>query len=215
MAINTVLFDLDGTLINTNDLILSSFKHTLDHYFPNQFSEEDIKKMIGEPLYQSFERLDRERAGEMVKMYRRHNMQFHNSLVKEYDGVFETVQTLQRQGIKLGIVTTKLRKTVDMGLRLTKLDPFFDVVITLDDVDRAKPHPEPVQKAMKKLDAVPKETMMVGDSQFDIMAGKSAGTYTAGVAWSIKGKEFLASYQPDFMLHHMSELLDVVGVKTT
>ena len=142
-------------------------------------------------------------------------MQFHNSLVKEYDGVFETVQTLQRQGIKLGIVTTKLRKTVDMGLRLTKLDPFFDVVITLDDVDRAKPHPEPVQKAMKKLDAVPKETMMVGDSQFDIMAGKSAGTYTAGVAWSIKGKEFLASYQPDFMLHHMSELLDVVGVKTT
>jgi pyrophosphatase PpaX len=215
MKIDTILFDLDGTLINTNDLIIASFLHTLDHYAPGRYTKEDVLTFIGEPLETSFERVDANRVKEMVEMYRKHNHENHDILVKEYKGVYETIETLHNQGYKLGVVTTKMRNTVEMGLELTRLKSFFGVVVTLDDVENAKPHPEPVERAMALLDARPEQTIMVGDSRYDIGAGQNAGTYTAAVAWTIKGKETLAALQPDFMLDEMADLLDMikVGVK--
>jgi pyrophosphatase PpaX len=127
--------------------------------------------------------------------------------------VYETVETLHDKGFKLGIVTTKVRPTVLMGLKLTKLDRFFDCIVSLDDVERAKPDPEPIFKALSILQSSPQETIMVGDNYHDILAGKNAGTKTAGVAWSIKGREYLEKYEPDFMLEKMSDLLKIVGVK--
>ncbi|HET7580449.1 MAG TPA: pyrophosphatase PpaX [Bacillales bacterium] len=213
MKINTVLFDLDGTLINTNELIIASFTHTLEHYFPGQYGREDIVGFIGEPLKESFEKIDPERVGEMIEVYRKHNIENHDKLVCEYKGVFETVESLHRQGFKLGIVTTKMRRTVNMGLKLAKLDSFFDTVVTFDDVKKAKPDPEPINLALSLLGAEAEHTMMVGDSPFDIEAGKNAGTYTAGVSWTIKGTDLLDSIGPDVMLESMPQLLDVLGVK--
>ncbi|GMB09092.1 pyrophosphatase PpaX [Thermolongibacillus altinsuensis] len=212
MNINTVLFDLDGTLINTNDLIIESFLHTLNKYYPNQYTREDVLNFIGPPLYDTFVAIDPERVDEMIETYRAFNHAHHDALVKEYETVYETVKTLREKGFKLGIVTTKIRHTVEMGLNLTKLAPFFDCVITLDDVEHAKPHPEPIQKALAQLKANPEETLMVGDNHHDILAGKNAGTKTAGVAWTIKGREHLAKYEPDFMLEKMSDLLEILGV---
>lgn len=213
MKIDTVLFDLDGTLIDTNDLIIASFEHTLAHFFPDENIEFDIVPYIGEPLVDTFRRLDSERAADMVEMYRVHNAENHDRLIKEYDGVFETVQTLKQLGMKLAVVTNKVRDAALKGLELTRLDQFFDVVVTFDDVQRAKPAAEPIEKALDQLDAEPENAIMVGDSQFDIEAGDKAGTYTAGVAWSLKGKAFIEQLEPDFVIEHMSELLDIVGVK--
>jgi pyrophosphatase PpaX len=213
MNINTILFDLDGTLIDTNELIIQSFLHTLEKYYPNQYKREDVLAFIGPPLYDTFVAMDKERVQEMIDTYRAFNHEKHDELVKEYETVYETVETLHEKGFKLGIVTTKVRSTVLMGLKLTKLDRFFDCIVALDDVERAKPDPEPIFKALSILESSPQETIMVGDNYHDILAGKNAGTKTAGVAWTIKGREYLEQYKPDFMLEKMSDLLEIVGVK--
>ena len=213
MQINTILFDLDGTLINTNDLIMASFQHTLNHYYPDRFSEDDLLTFIGEPLYDSFKRLDKERAREMVEMYREHNIENHEKFVTSFPGVIDTVKQLDRNGFKLPVVTSKMRESAGLCLKITKLSPFFDVVVTVDDVTKAKPAPEPLEKAMARLQATPESTLMVGDSQYDIIAGKKAGTYTAGVAWSLKGKDFMKNLEPDLLIDEMPELLRFLGVK--
>lgn len=210
--ITTLLFDLDGTLINTNELIVQSFLHTLNHYFPNQYEREDVYPFMGPPLIDTFEALDKERTKEMVDHYRAFNHEKHDALVTEFEGVYETIRTLHENGFKMAIVSTKIHETVLKGLKLTNLDPFFDVVIGLDDVEHAKPHPEPVQKALTALGSKPEEAIMVGDNYHDIEGGKNAGVQTAGVAWSLKGRDFLNTYDPDYMLESMSDLLDILQV---
>jgi pyrophosphatase PpaX len=213
MKINTLLFDLDGTLIDTNELILESFLHTLNSYYPDKYKREDCFAFIGPTLYETFESINPDKMDEMVKVYRKFNHEQHDNLVTEFETVFETIQTLRQKGFKLGIVTTKIRDTVNMGLKLTKLDQFFDVVVTLDDVEHAKPHPEPVLKALEQLGSSPEEAIMVGDNHHDVEAGKNAGTKTAGVSWSIKGREYISSHNPDYLLEKMSDILPIVGVE--
>ncbi|AQX53257.1 pyrophosphatase PpaX [Priestia flexa] len=213
MSINTVLFDLDGTLIDTNELIISSFMHTLNHYYPEQYKREDVLAFMGPSLYDTFVQMDKERVHEMIDTYRTHNLSHHDELVTEFAGVFETVKWLHDQKYKLAIVTTKQINTVMLGLKLTKLDQFFDVIVAIDDVQHAKPHPEPVEKALVLLNAQPEEAVMVGDNHHDILSGKNAGTKTAGVAWSAKGREHIASYEPDVILEEMKDLIPWLGGK--
>lgn len=213
MSITTVLFDLDGTLINTNELIIASFTHTLDRYYPGKYTRDDFIGFIGEPLEESFEKVDPKRVDELVRVYHKHNLDYHDDLVQEYEGVFETVKTLHERGIKLGVVTSKMRLTVDMGLKLSRLDSFFDTVVSLDDVEKAKPNPEPINRALSLLNDSPENAIMVGDSVFDIEAGKNAGTATAGVAWTIKGEDQLRAAGADVVLEEMADLLDVLGLK--
>jgi pyrophosphatase PpaX len=208
--ITTLLFDLDGTLINTNDLIVASFTETLNHYYPGRYQREDILPFMGPPLYDSFYSIDPERVDEMVARYRKHNLEHHDSLVTEFKGVYETIRTLKENGYKLAIVSTKKRDGIEKGLRLTKLDEFFQVVIGLDDVEKAKPDPEPVLKALDLIGSVPEEAIMVGDNHHDILAGQNAGTKTAAVAWSLKGREYLAQFNPDYMLETMPDLLTIL-----
>ncbi|MCR8847818.1 pyrophosphatase PpaX [Rossellomorea sp. SC111] len=212
--ITTILFDLDGTLINTNDLIISSFLHTLNHYYPGQYKEEDVHPFMGPPLEESFGGLDPDKMEEMCAHYRAYNHEHHDALVTEFEGVYETVKTLYDNGYKLAIVSTKVRDVVLKGLDLMNLRPFFDVIITLDEVENAKPHPEPIEKALVLLGSSPSEAIMIGDNHHDILAGKNAGVLSAGVAWSAKGREHLAHYEPDFMLENMKDLLAIVGAPT-
>ncbi|MFT8323096.1 MAG: pyrophosphatase PpaX [Bacillus sp. (in: firmicutes)] len=212
--INTALFDLDGTLINTNELIIASYLHTLEQYFPGKYKEADILPFMGPTLVEVFSGIDKEKAEEMIKIYRTYNLANHDKIVTIFDGVYETIKELKEQGFKLGIVTTKLADVVDMGLKLTKLDEFFDVIVALDHVKKAKPDPEPVLLALEKLQAKPEEAIMVGDNYHDIQAGQNAGTLTAGVAWSLKGKEFLKGYNPDYIFDNMKDLLSIPEVKS-
>ncbi|GGM36319.1 pyrophosphatase PpaX [Paraliobacillus quinghaiensis] len=212
MSIRTILFDLDGTLINTNDLIIESFTHTLEKHIPTPFTREEILNFIGPPLYDSFHSVAPDQVEEMMVTYREHNISNHEKFVKAYPTVVETITTLKEKGYTLGIVTTKIRDTAELGMKITGLLDMFDVIVGLDDVTNAKPHPEPIFKALNQLGAHPQTTLMVGDNYHDIEAGQNAGTKTAGVAWTIKGKEFLASYKPDYMLEEMRDLLDILEV---
>ncbi|MCF6138698.1 pyrophosphatase PpaX [Pseudalkalibacillus berkeleyi] len=213
MKVDTILFDLDGTLINTNELIIASFTHTLEHYCPQTYSREDIISFIGLPLIDSFKEVDESSVAEMVKMYKAHNLAHHEQYVHAFEGVVDTVKVLHEKGFKLGIVTTKMRDAVELGLEITGLSDYFTTIVTLDDVEQAKPHPEPIFKALDKLQADVNSAIMVGDSRYDIEAGKNAGTMTAAVAWTIKGRESLELRNPDFMLEEMSDLLRVLEVE--
>lgn len=211
MSIETVLFDLDGTLIDTNELINVSFAHTFKAYNLT-FTEEEILSFNGPPLRSTFEQINPDLADEMVKTYREHNHDLHEEYVKVFPNVIETLDALKKNNIPIGIVTAKMRDGVDLGLKITGLDQYFDTVITVDDVVHSKPHPESVLKAMNELKGKVETTIMVGDNYHDIEAGQNAGMKTAGVAWTSKGKDYLASFEPTYMLEDMRELLEIVGV---
>ncbi|MCM3602518.1 pyrophosphatase PpaX [Robertmurraya korlensis] len=206
----TILFDLDGTLIDTNELIIQSFLHTLQHYYPDQYKREDVIPFMGPTLVETFGAMNPENVEEMIKTYRTFNISNHDSLVKEFEGVKETVMALKEKGYKIGIVTSKMSDVVMKGLKLTKLDPYFEIVVALDHVEKAKPDPGPVRMALEKLHSSPEEAIMVGDNHHDILGGKNAGVRTAAVAWSIKGRDYLAKYNPDYMLENMTDLLAVL-----
>lgn len=209
--ISTILFDLDGTLIDTNELIITTYLHTLNKYYPSKYSREDVLPFMGPTLHEAFSTIDPDRVEEMILEYRTFNIANHDALVKEFAGVLETVSTLKEKGYKLGIVTTKRLDVTLKGLRLMNLDSFFEVIVAYDHVSKTKPDPEPIFKALEQLDSTPSEAMMVGDNYHDILAGKNAGTITAGCAWSIKGREYLAKYEPDYILENMADILTILG----
>lgn len=206
----TILFDLDGTLIDTNELIIQSFLHTLQHYYPDQYKREDVIPFMGPTLVETFGGMDPDNIDEMIKTYRTFNISNHDLLVKEFEGVKETIIALKEKGYKIGIVTSKMSDVVMKGLKLTELDPYFEIIVALDHVEKAKPDPGPVLMALEKLHSSPEEAIMVGDNHHDILGGRNAGVRTAAVAWSIKGRDYLAKYEPDYMLENMTDLLSIL-----
>ncbi|EUJ25599.1 pyrophosphatase PpaX [Listeria floridensis FSL S10-1187] len=209
--ITTLLFDLDGTLINTNELIIATFQATLQEFMPEKtFTREDILPFIGPPITETFANLYPEKADEMVSYYRAYTNEHHDELILEYDGVYEAIRALSEEDYKLAIVSTKIYDTVMRGLKVMGLDKFFQLVIGFDQVQAAKPDPEGINMALTLLNALPDEAIMIGDNYHDILAGKNAGVKTAGVAWSIKGEAFLNEYKPDYMLHSMGDLIEIV-----
>jgi len=209
MNIRTILFDLDGTLIDTNELISASFAYTFEKY-GLAFTDEELLQFNGPPLVDTFRSFLPEQVDEMVATYRKHNMDHHDMYVRAFPHVKSTLQTLQDKGVQIAVVTSKMHKVARHGIEFTELDPYVEHLIALDDVDNAKPHPESLIKAMELLDADPKTTLMVGDNYQDIEAGHNAGIRTAGVEWSHKGKEFLETYKPTYMLADMRDLLELI-----
>lgn len=211
MSINTILFDLDGTLLNTNELIHQSFVYTFEH-FGYSFSREEIVHFNGPPLIETFTNVHPELAEEMVNVYRDHNHAHHEQYVTLFPNVKETLDILKDSGKKLAIVSAKMRISVKLGLEITGIKDYFDTIIAVDDVENPKPHPEPVLKAMSDLEAGTSDVIMVGDNYHDIESGKNAGIKTVGVAWSQKGEAFLQQFEPTYMIEDMKDLIPIVGV---
>lgn len=211
MRYSTVLFDLDGTIIDTNELIIQTFLYTLESYFPGKFSREDVLPHLGQTLFEQMERFGgKERVDELVAHYREYNIRMHDELVRDFPYVLEVLEELKRIGVTMGVVTTKMQKTAYMGMALYGIDKYMKTTVTYESTPEHKPHPAPVLKAIQELGADPAKTLMVGDSEYDIQAGQSAGVATAGVAWSLKGPDYLSEYKPDYLLQDMLELLPVV-----
>lgn len=212
--ITTLLFDFDGTLADTNALILSSFGHVLDSHFPGRFGRDDLLPFIGPSLRDTFSSIAPEKTDQLIDEYREWNIANHDAYVTEFEGVTDTLRKLYDLGIHMAVVSTKKRDMVERGIDLLGLAPYFDAVIGLDDVTNPKPDPEPLMLALDRLGRTPQEALMIGDNFHDILGGQNAGTRTAGVAWALKGEEYLMTFKPDYMLKHMSDLLKVTaGIK--
>lgn len=211
MHYDTILFDLDGTLIDTNELIKFSFEYTYKQY-GYDYTDESIAACNGPPLIETFTKLNPDLAEEMVDTYVKHNHAHHDDFVTLFANVSETLEELKLHGVKLGIVSSKMRGGVIRGLELTNIKHYFDVIVSVCDVTESKPHPESVLKAMNLLKAEPARTLMVGDNYHDIISGKNANASTVGVAWSSKGEAYLQSFQPTYMVKDMKDLLPIIGV---
>jgi len=210
MAVKALLFDFDGTLLNTNDLIIQTFMHVLNERFPGQYSPKDCLKFIGPSLKQTFNDIAPGEEDDLIEMYRAWNIAHHDDLVSQYPDVVSTLEQLKAQGIKLAIVSTKRNDTIDRGLSIMGATHLFDVRIGTDDVTNVKPDPEPVLLALKRLGIDKEDAIMIGDNSHDIEAGHRAGVRAAGVAWAIKGEAYLKQYQPEYILQHMTDLLAIV-----
>lgn len=210
MKYTTVLFDLDGTLLDTNELIIQTFLVTLNEYYPGKFGREHILPHMGMILPKQMELFDPNNVEALVEAYRTHNVRMHDDLVQEFPHVREVVAQLADDGVKLGIVTSKQIRTTMMGLDKYGLTPYMQAIVTYDDTTEHKPHPAPVLLAMDKLQADPAKTLMVGDSTYDIDAAHAAGIAAAGVHWSLKPEEVLLASKPEYMLHDMRDLLTIV-----
>ena len=214
-AYDTVLFDLDGTILDTNELIIISFLHALKDYTEEGFSRDHIIPFMGAPLVEQMKRFSGlEEVDHLVDAYREINLRLHDEYVQLFDQVEEVLAKLHESGVKLGVVTTKMRLTTDKGLAFTNIAKYMGAVITIDDVKHAKPHAEPVQKALEGLGADPARTLMVGDSTVDIQSGLNAGVKTVGVAWSLKGEQVLRNVGADYIIHSMRDLYDIVGLES-
>ena len=211
-AIRTVLFDLDGTLIDSVRLILDSYHHTLAaHGLPARTDEEWLAG-IGTPLTAQFaDWLDEAGTLEaLIATYREYNLKHHDRMVTVYPGVVDVVQALKADGIATGLVTSKNRSGALRGLTLATLEAQMDVLVCADEVENPKPHPEPVEKAMRLLHADPGSTVYVGDSIHDMRSGRAAGVRTAAVLWGPFGRSHLEGAEPDYWLGRPEELLRLV-----
>ena len=209
--LTTLLFDFDGTLLDTNELIIQTFQTVLNSHYPGKFEREHILPFLGPTLKDTFDSIDPDKSEELIAEYRTWNFANHDAFATEFDGVSETLRLLKNAGFKMAIVSTKRNSMIMKGLQLMAAEDLFDTVVGLDDVQNAKPHPEPLLLAMERLNSTPEESMMIGDNIHDILGGKNAGVRTAGVAWSLKGEEFIRGLEPDYVLQHISDLLSITG----
>lgn len=205
-----LLFDFDGTLLDTNSLIIETFMHVLNERFPGQYQPQDCTRFIGPSLAETFKEIAPDEVDELITAYRAWNHEHHDALVKEYEGVVDTLELLKEKGIRLAIVSTKRRDTIMRGLEIMGAAHLFEVIIGIDDVSHVKPDPEPILLALEKLGVNKSDAIMIGDNSHDIEGGKNAGVRTAGVAWAFKGRDFLQQFNPDYMLEHMTDLISIV-----
>lgn len=207
--LNAVLFDLDGTLIDTNELIIDSFKHTFKVFSKPEPDRETIIEWFGEPLAFTISNFF-DNVNEAIQVYRDFNLKYHDERISIYNNVEMILKTLKEDGYKLGVVTSKNKSTAFKGLNRFNISHYFDVLIGSDDVKNHKPHEEPILNACKFLNVKPSESIMIGDSIYDIISGRNAGTKTCGVLYSFM-KDKLVNVNADYYISDLIELVDIVS----
>jgi pyrophosphatase PpaX len=208
-AIQTVLFDLDGTLIDSIRLILDSYHHTLaTHGIPPRTDDHWLRG-VGTPLSVQFAewRDDVGKLEAMVATYREYNLTHHDQMVTVYPGVVAALEAIRAAGRRTGLVTSKNRQGAMRGLTLVRLEAMMDVLVCADEVTNPKPHPEPVEKAVALLGADPDSTVYVGDSIHDMVSGRAAGVRTAAALWGPFGREHLELASPDYWVETPADLV--------
>ena len=209
-GVGAVLFDLDGTLIDSERLILASYRHTMREHLGHVPPEETWSATIGQPLVvqmRMFAETDDE-VDAMIRTYVDHNLSHHDDLVRPFPGMRRVVQAIREAGMDLGIVTSKKRRTTQMGLARCGLPvEWFGTIVTADDVEHYKPEPEPVLAALEELGARAEHTMFVGDSTHDMRSGRSAGVVTAAALWGPYTRTQLEPTEPDLWLDKPEDLL--------
>lgn len=207
----TVLFDLDGTLIDSGGLILASFRHATRSVLGRVIPDEELMAGVGgHGIEAQMREFDEEHVDELVRVYREHNTGIYGG-VRAFPGIVEVLELLHGEGRKLGVVTVKSRRTVDVTFDVLPLRRYFGVVVTGDDTQRHKPDPEPLLQALARLGADAGSAAYVGDSPFDIRAAKAARMTAIAVSWgNIHPVERLEAEEPDHVVRAPAELVDVL-----
>jgi pyrophosphatase PpaX len=205
----TVLFDLDGTLVDSAAIILASLRHATQTVLRREISDHELLAAVGGPgLRAQMEALDPDRVDELVDVYSAHNIGLHSEL-QPCRGILGVVETLHAEGRLLAVVTAKRRATLALAFEvLPELGRWFDVCIGAEDTRRHKPHPDPLLAALARVDETPENAVYVGDSPFDVQAAKAAGVASIAVTWgTIHDRARLEREEPDAVVETAEELL--------
>lgn len=209
--LKAILFDLDGTLLNTNDLIIKSFEAAFKHYFPDrEFSRDEIIDCIGPTLHQTGAKYYPQDVEEFVSVYRKYYAENHDELIEIFPGVPEMLKQLKELGLVLVIVTSKKRDMTIKGMSYMKVLDYFDLIVSSDDVTKPKPAPESIELVLKELNLKPEEVMMVGDNSHDIECANNALVKSVGVGWALRGADYLHSFNPTYIISTTSDLVEIV-----
>ncbi len=206
-----VLFDLDGTLIDTDKLISMSYFHVFNKYRKDyDVSFKEMLNFLGPTLMDMFKiYFPNEDHDEMIEEYRRYTMAHHHKFVNAFSGALETLKTLRELGVHVGVVTSKRKDVAIFGLEEFGLDKYCELLIDCNDVTKFKPDPEGVNKAINYFNVDSSKTLMVGDSKSDMLAGINAGCKVAAVNYSIKG-EFYKELNVDYVINNLIEIVNIV-----
>jgi pyrophosphatase PpaX len=206
-----VLFDLDGTVIDSGAIILASMRHAAKEVLGEEPPDELLMAAVGGPgLEAQMHALAPDRVDELVTVYRAHNEPLHEELVC-CAGIDELLVLLKEEGRRLGIVTAKRRATVDLAFDVLPLRHLFETVVGGDETNRHKPDPEPLLLAAERLGVEPRDCAYVGDSPFDIRAAKAAEMFAVAVTWGgIHDRDKLEAEEPDAIVDTAKELYGVL-----
>lgn len=211
--INTILFDFDGTLVNTNEAIIASWQHTYVHYTGKEASLEHITSCFGEPLLIT---MAREFPGvepeESAEVYRRFQIENTDQLVKVFDGIPELLEALKKAGFRIAIVTSRTRESANRYMNMLGIDGYFEDMVSCEDTTIHKPNPEPILCCLEKLGISRDEAIMIGDSPFDMKCANNAGVKSVLVGWRITSgcASQVAGARADFEIEKPMDLMTVL-----
>ena len=212
MSFPVVLFDLDGTVVDSGAIILASMRHATREVLGRDYTDAELLQAVGGPgLEAQFRVFAPDRVDELVRVYRAHNEPLHDEL-EACVGMEDVLVRLKEEGRRLGVVTAKRRSTVELAFARVPVGHLFETVVGGDETERHKPDPEPLLLAAERMGADPGETAYVGDSPFDMRAAKAAGMHAVAVTWGrIHDRSRLEAEEPDAIVDSAEELYDALG----
>ena len=212
--INTILFDFDGTIMDTNNVILMSWQHTFRTLENREEKVERLVETFGEPLETTMKRFfPNIPVDESIEIYRSYHRDNFGELINLFPGTMELLAEIKRRGYKTGLVTSRLWNTTLQGLEKYEIREYFDEVVTAEDTNRHKPDPQPIEIALKKLGSKAENAVMLGDTMFDLLCAKNAGVKSVLVGWSLALKDCddFGEAAPDYIIKEAAELLDIIA----
>src|SRR3712207_5541259 len=213
MVLRAALFDFDGTLVDTTELIYQSMRHAAGEVLGREdLPREVLLANVGQPLPRQMELLDAERAEALLESYRLHNEEHHDALIQEFPGVEASLARLRSAGVKVAVATSKRRFSVRMALEsFPGLGEVVDRFVSMEDTTEHNPDPEPLLRGLECLgDISPEEAAYVGDSPFDVAAAKAAGTSSVAVSWGAFSEDTLREAAPDHIVKDIDSAVDVL-----
>ncbi len=210
MNAKTVLFDLDGTLLDSFDLISESFMQACRVVLNRELTQEEMLERWGWPLRFRFEAVDPARVDALIDAYQTCYHANHDRMIALFPGIREMLEALKTHRIRMGIVTSKRRPTTRLAIERLHLTPYFGAVVTEQDVPSPKPAPDAVFAALRELDAAAEEALMVGDAVFDIQAAQAAGVRGGAALWGTRERDALLATGPDFRLTAPADVVALV-----
>jgi pyrophosphatase PpaX len=220
-----IIFDFDGTLCNTNDIIVESWQASFEHFLGHSLPRRDIEATFGEVLRHTVSRLipDAE-PEEVVEYYRAYQNAHQGGSVYVFDGVRELLTELRKRGCRIGVATSRTAFSLHNYLRQFDMEDLIDEIITVNDVTRHKPDPESVTATLRKLagcednngeipEGILSQAMMVGDTKYDVGCANNAGVDSVLVGWShyIDEEDMAAAgFEPTYRINDPAEMLDLI-----
>ncbi len=206
-----ILFDLDGTLLQSTKIILDVFESIIKSYFNVDLDDKTLTSFLGYTLWQTFEKYTDDQAliDEIVVEYRKQTEALIHERLESYPNALETINYYKGHNIKVGIVTSKINRVALSHLKLVGLDQAIDHIVGFDDCEVHKPNPEPLLKALKYFNVEAKDALYVGDHENDIIAARNAGIESCAVTYSNRLEEMLAE-QPTYVIDDLSNLEDLI-----